>query len=84
MGEKVWAKEMKKLAHNSCEPAKAVCELPDLWTRSLLSTSKFADACCISIFDKDEINICDDTDAKITVSRGSILRGWQDPTAKGL
>jgi hypothetical protein len=43
----------------------------------LLSTSKFADANYITIFDKEAVNIYDANDTTITVTRGAILRGFK-------
>jgi len=45
----------------------------------ILSTSKYADANYITIFDKDTVNICDANNTEITVTEGTILRGWHDP-----
>ena len=56
--------------------------VPGIKNDTLVSTSKFADANYISIFDNEEVNIYDANTTKITVSRGSILKGWHD--ANGL
>jgi hypothetical protein len=47
----------------------------------LLSTSKFADAGYITIFNKEEVNIYNANYTVITVSRGAILWGWRDAKA---
>ncbi len=48
-----------------------------------MSTSKFAAANYITIFDKEEVNIYDANDTIIAVTRGAILRGFICP-ASGL
>jgi hypothetical protein len=62
------------------EPASEVHITPNITSNLLMSTSKFADANYISIFDKEEVNLYDSNDVKITVTRGAILRGWRCPT----
>jgi hypothetical protein len=52
---------------------------PGISQHSLLSTSKYADANYITIFDKDAVNIYDANDMEITVTKGAILCGWHDP-----
>jgi hypothetical protein len=44
-----------------------------------LSTSKFAAANYITIFDKEEVNIYDANNTIIAVTRGVILRGFKCP-----
>ena len=61
------------------EPARTVDIVPSITGDSLLSTSKFADAKYITIFDEEEVNIYDATNTSVTISRGAILRGWRDP-----
>jgi hypothetical protein len=51
---------------------------PGVSQNSLLSTVKFADANYITIFDKDKVNIYGANNSIITVTKGAILRGWQD------
>jgi hypothetical protein len=45
---------------------------------SLLSTVELADANYITIFDKDTVNIYDPNNTIVTVTKGTILRGWRD------
>ncbi len=52
---------------------------PSITKNSLLSTSKFADANYITIFDKEAVNIYDANDTTITITRGAILRGFKCP-----
>ncbi len=52
---------------------------PGVTKNSLLSTSKFADANYITIFDKEAVNLYDANDTTITVTRGAILRGFKCP-----
>jgi hypothetical protein len=51
---------------------------------SLISTVKFAEAEHVTIFDRDEVNIYDQRNTIITVSRSAILRGWREPGTNDL
>jgi hypothetical protein len=53
--------------------------IPGITENSLLSTSKFAAANYITIFDKEEVNIYDANNTIIAVTRGAILCGFQCP-----
>ncbi len=44
-----------------------------------MSTSKFANANYITIFDKEAVNIYDANETTITVTRGAILCGFKCP-----
>ena len=44
-----------------------------------MSTNQFAVADYITVFDKEEVNVYNANDVKITVTRGAILRGWRCP-----
>jgi hypothetical protein len=48
----------------------------------LLSTSKFAEAGYMAIYDKDKVNFYDARTTKITVLADAVLRGWQCPCMK--
>ena len=63
-------------------PANELHITPGVSQHSLLSTSKYADANYITIFDKDTVNIYDANDTEITATKGTILRGWRDPDIK--
>jgi hypothetical protein len=63
------------------DPARQLHITPGITTNSLLSTSKFAAANYITIFDKEEVNIYDANDTVIAVTRGAILRGFKCPTS---
>ncbi len=52
---------------------------PCITKNSLLSTSNFANANYITIFDKEAVNIYDANDTTITITRGTILRGFKCP-----
>jgi hypothetical protein len=67
----------KKLHHDVCHPAKDIHIIPGIERKLLLSFAKFADANNIAIFDKDELNIYDANNTKVTVSCSAILCGWQ-------
>ena len=70
---------MAKLHHNLREPARTAHVVPGVST-TLLSTGKFADANYITIFDKEEVNVYDADDVKITTTHGAVLRGWRKPS----
>ncbi len=53
---------------------------PGVTKNSLLSTSKFANANYITIFDKEAVNIYDANETTITIMRGAVLRGFKCPT----
>jgi hypothetical protein len=61
-------------------PAQELLITPGVTKNSLLSTSKFADANYITIFDKEAVNIYDANKTTITVTRGAILRSFKCPT----
>ena len=46
---------------------------------SLMSTAKFANAGCTTIFDGDQVNIYDQHDTVIMVSCAAIIWGWREP-----
>ncbi len=60
-------------------PASKVHITPGITSNSLMSTNQFAVADYITVFDKEEVNVYDANDVKITVTRGAILRGWRCP-----
>ncbi len=60
-------------------PAQELHITPSITENSLLSTSKFAVANYITIFDKEEVNIYDANDTIIAVTRGAILCGFKCP-----
>ncbi len=60
-------------------PAQGLHITPGITKNSLLSTSKFADANYITIFDKEAVNIYDANETTITITRGTILRGLKCP-----
>jgi hypothetical protein len=60
-------------------PAQELHITPGITENSLLSTSKFAAANYITIFNKEEVNIYDANDTIIAVTRGTILRGFKCP-----
>jgi hypothetical protein len=65
-------------------PARDIHITPGINKISLISTVKFAKAGYITIFDRDEVNIYDQCDSVITVSRSAILRGWHGPGTNNL
>ena len=72
--------EERLLEHELRYPAMSCDIVPGITEDSLVSTIKMADAGYISIFDGEEVNIYDASNTQITVTRGAVLRGWQDAT----
>ncbi len=62
-----------------CTPTRDVNIVPLLVGNSLLSTSKFAKAGYLAIYDKGKVNFYDTCTTKITVSADAVLKGWQCP-----
>ncbi len=65
-------------------PARDIHIIPGIDETSLISTVMFAEAGYVTIFDRDEVNIYDQCDTVITVSRSTILRGWREPGTNDL
>ncbi len=70
------AMDVDELHHDVHHPVKDIHIVQGIKRDSLLSMAKFADANYIAIFDKDELNIYDAKNTKVTVSCSAILRGW--------
>ena len=64
--------------HEVQEPMRTCDIVPGITDDSLVSRSKFADAGYVTIFDGEEVNIYDTSNTEITITKGAILRGWQD------
>ncbi len=77
-GEIKQATEVAEYPFKVQDPVQELHITPSITENSLLSTSKFATANYITIFEKEEVNIYDANDTIITVSQGAILRGWMD------
>ena len=73
------AREIGDLATNVRAPARDVHITPGITETSLMSTAKFSNAGYTTIFDGDQVNIYDQHDTVITVSRAAIIRGWREP-----
>ena len=58
------------------EEARRVDIVPTLQS-DLMSIGKMADAGYLTIFDDEEVNIYDLHNTTVTVSKGSVLRGWR-------
>jgi len=80
-GEILEATEIAEYPFNVRDPAKQLHITPGITTNLLLSTSKFAKANSITIFDKEEVNIYDANDTVIAITRGAILRGFKCPVS---
>ena len=76
-GQAVTASEVAEYPFKVRHPASEVHITPGVTSNSLMSTNQFAQAGYITVFDKEEVNIYDANDVKITVTRGAILRGWR-------
>jgi len=80
-GEIMAATEIAEYPFQVRDPTKQLHITPGITTNLLLSTSKFAAANYITIFDKEEVNIYDANDTVIAVTRGAILRRFKCPTS---
>mgnify|MGYP007103423372 CR=1 FL=1 len=78
------ALEICHLATAVRSPARDIHITPGVDETSLISTVKFAEAGYVTIFDRDEVNVYDERDTVITVSRSAILRGWREPGTNDL
>ena len=78
------AREICHLATAVRSPARDIHITPGVDETLLISTVKFAEAGYVTIFDRDEVNIYDQSDTVITVSRAAILRGWREPGTNDL
>ena len=75
-GQAVTASEVAEYPFKVRHPASEVHITPGVTSNSLMSTNQFTQAGYITVFDKEEVNIYDANDVKITVTREAILRGW--------
>ena len=75
-GTTATATNIAKLVHQVREPARTIDMVPDIKHNSLLSTSKFAEADYITVYDRDEVNIYDAKKTKIVISEDAVLKGW--------
>ena len=76
-GKAVTASEVAEYPFQVRHPASEVHITPGVTSNSLMSTNQFAQAGYITVFDKEEVNIYDANNVKITVTRGALLRGWR-------
>ena len=73
------ASEVLLLQQPLRDPARTIDMVPSLHGASLLSTSKFADAGYVNVYNIDEVNVYDVHTATIKVSEAAVLQGWQCP-----
>jgi hypothetical protein len=73
------ATTVNKLLHDVRVPAWDVNIVPSMVGNLLLSTSKFAEAGYMAIYNKDEVNFYNVRTTKITVSVDAVLKEWQCP-----
>ena len=73
-GQAVAAEEIAEYPFQVRSPASQVHITPEITSNSLMSTNQFAVAGYITVFDKEEVNVYDANDVKITVTRGALLR----------
>ena len=77
-GNETPAGDIALLHHDLRDPARTVDMVPGIKNNTLITTRKFADVNYISIFDQEEVNVYDTNTTKITIPRGSVLKGWRD------
>ena len=70
------ATTVNKLLHEVPAPAQDVNIILSIVGISLLSTSKFAKAGYMAVYDKDEVNFYDACTTKITVLADKVLKEW--------
>ena len=70
------ATDIVKYIYKLHEEARRLDIVPKL-QKDLMSIRMMADSGYLTFFDKEEVNIYDMHNTIFTVSRGSILRGWQ-------
>jgi hypothetical protein len=80
-GKIVKATKIAKYPFKVRSPAQELHISPGITENSLLSTSKFAAANYITIFDKEEVNVYDANNMIIAVTRGTTLHGFKCPMA---
>ena len=79
-GQSVAASEVAEYPFKVRNPVSKVHITPGVTNNSLMSTNQFAVADYITVFDKEEVNVYDANNVKITVTKGPILRGWRCPS----
>ena len=77
-GDTIPASEIAEYPFDVWRPAKELHITPGISQNSLLSTSKYADADYITVFEKDRVNVYNAKNTMITVSREAVLRGWRE------
>jgi hypothetical protein len=78
-GQTVASTEMATYPFTVRAPASEIHITPGITSNSLLSTSKYAEADYITIFNKEQVNVYNVNNVVISVSRGAVLQGWRDP-----
>ena len=73
------ATEIQELPYKVRGQAKDVHITPGI-KNNLISTNRFALENYIHIFDKEQVNVYDANDVKISTTRGAVLRGWRVPS----
>jgi hypothetical protein len=80
-------KQASNIGHLPTAIRSPACDIhisPGIDKTSLISTVKFAKAGYVTVFDRDEVNIYDQRNTVITISRAAILRGWRKPSTNNL
>ena len=77
-GQKVHATETGIMEHELCEPARTYNMVPDITLDPLASTSKMCNTGYFSVFDEEEVRICNARTTKIVTSKPPVLKGWRD------
>jgi hypothetical protein len=73
------ATEMANYPFDIRSPANELHITPGVSQHSLLSTGKFANANCITVFDKEIVNVYNANNTIFTISKGAILHGFCNP-----
>lgn len=79
MGELARGTEQVKLLNALQDPARNINIIPATKRDTLISTGKFEDAGCVSLFDKNGVKIYNGASTKIDISEETILTGWKCP-----
>ena len=80
-GTKKTASEIQELQHDICQLAKDIHIVPDICKNSLISTTKFAKAGYMTVFDDKEVNVYDTQNTKVIVTWQAIIKRWFDKNA---
>jgi hypothetical protein len=72
-GTRTPASNMCLLHHDICQPARDIHIVPNIPTNLLISTAKFTVAGYITVFDEEEVNVCNASNMEVIVTRQAVL-----------